>query len=208
MFFIITDPAKEHGGWTPEEFFAHGRREIDGAMEYIDGVMEEAGLELRMGRALDFGCGVGRVTQALAHHFKRVNGLDISPEMIDRALSHNKHPGRVEYHLNTERLPFRGGTFDFVYSIIVLQHVPSALAQAYVAEFIRVLKPGGISHFEIPEGPDYPHPIACLSMWTATPEEVEGWLDQNGAKLIARRQSFASGHLHTGWEYTARKHPK
>lgn len=205
MFYIITDPSKANGGWTPEEFFAHGQREIDDAMEYVEGVLEEAGLELERGRALDFGCGVGRLTQALAAHFRRVDGVDISPEMIELADQYNHHAKRVHYKENSERLPFRASSFDFIYSIIVLQHMPRALARAYASEFVRVLKPGGIVHFELPEGPDYPHPIACLSMWTATPEEVEGWLDEDGAKLLAVRPSFASGHLHAGWEYTARK---
>lgn len=208
MFFIITDPTKANGGWTPEEFFAHGQREIDDAMEYVEGVMAGAGHELDRGRALDFGCGVGRLTQALAAHFRRVDGVDISPEMIERAEGHNQHASKVHYRVNDERLPFRASSFSFIYSIIVLQHVPRALARAYVKEFFRVLKPGGVVHFELPEGPHYPHPIACLSMWTATPDEVKEWLAEDGAELLAIRKSFASGHLHTGWEYTARKHPK
>lgn len=179
MFYIITDPARSQGGWTAEEFFAHGRREIDAAMDRLKEVAE-----VRMGRALDFGCGIGRLTQALAAHFKRVDGVDVSTEMIDRARSHNQHPGRVEYHLNGERLPFRAGTFDFVYSMIVLQHMPQVLQQGYVEEFFRVLKPGGLAMFAIPDGSDFQHPNGWLSMYGVPAGTVETWIVTAGGTLI------------------------
>lgn len=178
MFNIVTLPEKANGGWTPDEFFEHGRAEIDPMMRRVGWLLK------RKGRALDFGCGVGRLTQALAFHFKRVDGVDISPEMVDRARSMNRHPGRVEYHRNTDRLPFRAGTFDLVYSRIVLQHMPAEFQRDYVREFLRVLKQDGLAVFQIPDGPDYEHPNGWLSMFGVARETVEGWVAEADARLL------------------------
>ena len=54
------------------------------------------------GQALDFGCGVGRLTQALARRVARVVGADISPVMIDLARRLNRYPDRAEYICTAE----------------------------------------------------------------------------------------------------------
>jgi hypothetical protein len=89
MFNIVTMTEKANGGWTPVDFFAHGRAEIDAAKARL----ETLGLGERHRRALDFGCGIGRLTQALASHYVHVDGVDISPEMINLACLYN--PGGV-----------------------------------------------------------------------------------------------------------------
>jgi len=137
----------------PESVFAIGRKEIASQMEYIRGL----GFDPHPDRALDFGCGVGRLTQALAGTFDRVDGVDISDTMIRSALEFNRHGDKCKYHVNTHddlRL-FEDDAFDFVYSNITLQHIPPEYALRYIAEFIRVLKPGGITMFHVPGGKSY-----------------------------------------------------
>jgi SAM-dependent methyltransferase len=103
-------------------------------------------------RALDFGCGPGRLTQALAAHFEQVDGVDISPSMIALADRLNQRPDRCHYHLNdtNDLRRFQDQTFDVVYSSITLQHVGPANARSYLKEFIRVLNPGGTLVFQLP----------------------------------------------------------
>ncbi len=134
----------------PESVFKLGRKEIAAALEDIRGL----DLELRSGRALDFGCGVGRLTQGLCETFERVDGVDISDSMIRAAEKFNRHGDKCTYHVNINddlRL-FEDDAFDFVYSNITLQHIPPEYALRYIAEFIRVLRPGGITAFHIPGG--------------------------------------------------------
>lgn len=198
MFNIITDPSKINGGWTPDDFFAHGRLEVDAAIERL-------GSTVVKGRALDFGCGVGRLTQALAHHFKRVSGADVSPEMVEQARSLNRCGKRVEYRVNTERLPFRTNAFDFVYSVIVLQHMEPDLQEVYVREFVRVLKPGGLAVFQLPEGTDMLHWNRWLSVWCSDRGTVERWLADAGAEVVSADKTCALGRGPEGWEYTVKK---
>jgi ubiquinone/menaquinone biosynthesis C-methylase UbiE len=102
---------------------------------------------MRMSRALDFGCGAGRLTQALATRFDRVDGVDVATSMVDLARRHNTHPDRVAFHLN-ERPDLRAledGSYDFILSIVVFQHMSNDLKAGYLREFVRVLAPGGVA---------------------------------------------------------------
>lgn len=101
------------------------------------------------GSALDFGCGVGRLTQALARRFASCVGLDISQQMIQKANALNQHEN-CRYLANSSlALPFPDGSFSFIYSNIVLQHVPRRFSIAYLAEFVRTLVPGGVLVFGV-----------------------------------------------------------
>jgi SAM-dependent methyltransferase len=105
--------------------------------------------------ALDFGCGIGRLSQALADHFDKVYGVDISPKMIELAGTHNRHAARVEYVCNpqAELTRFADGSIDMIYSWITLQHVRPRFARQYMREFLRVLARGGLLLFQYPSAP-------------------------------------------------------
>jgi ubiquinone/menaquinone biosynthesis C-methylase UbiE len=104
------------------------------------------------GRALDFGCGVGRLTQALGDHYEEVEGIDIAPSMVSLAARHNRHGERCRYRVNaaSDLTVFASGTFDLVYSNIVLQHMEPRFSKPYIAEFVRLLRPGGVTIFQLP----------------------------------------------------------
>ena len=109
------------------------------------------GLPARRGRALDFGCGVGRLTQALGAEFEHADGVDISDTMIDLARQYNKLGERCAYHVNlaADLALFEDRSMDFVFSTIVLQHVPPQHAATYITEFVRLLAPGGAAVFDM-----------------------------------------------------------
>lgn len=151
FYAVLTDHEYRGGRWDPEAFFATGRKEVDEVLEYASELPAGRGRD----RALDFGCGVGRLTQALALHFDQVTGIDISHTMIERAKQHNEHGGRVAYRVNTDgdlRL-FESASFDFVYSSITLQHIPPEHQASYIREFVRVIRPGGLAVFQTRNGP-------------------------------------------------------
>jgi glycosyltransferase involved in cell wall biosynthesis/ubiquinone/menaquinone biosynthesis C-methylase UbiE len=146
---VLTNPDKKGGRWSEAEFFATGRHDIQAALQRITAL----GISLSFEKALDFGCGPGRLTQALAECFQEAHGVDIAASMIAKARELNAFGGRCMYHLNDRpdlRL-FEANTFDLVYSWLVLQHMPKQLALGYIAEFARVTKPGGIMIFQIPD---------------------------------------------------------
>jgi len=150
LWAVLSLPEKRGGKWDLEEFFQLGRNDIADLMRR----MEAVGLRPDRGRALDFGCGVGRLAQALAAEFRKVDGVDVSSTMVEHAQRLNHAGDRVQYHVNArvDLALFPDATFDLVHSILVLQHLPSRIARAYIREFVRVLKPGGVLAIQVPAG--------------------------------------------------------
>jgi hypothetical protein len=148
MWAVLSDPSRRGRRWNLDEFFETGRREISLLMFQLGSL----GLSPRRDRAVDFGCGVGRLTQALAAEFRHVIGIDVAPTMIQLAERLNKFGSGVTYSVNQRPdLSFiPGGTVDFVYSDIVLQHLLPDLAAGYVSEFLRIVRPGGVVVFQLP----------------------------------------------------------
>jgi SAM-dependent methyltransferase len=145
---VLSHPEKEGKLWDPDDFFKTGVDEIRGVMNEVT----RQGVVLGADRALDFGCGPGRLSQALVAYFKRVDGVDIAPSMIELANKFNRHPEQCHFHVNArdDLTIFEDGAFNFVYSNITLQHMEPLYARAYIREFIRVLQPGGALVFQLP----------------------------------------------------------
>src|SRR5262249_33386937 len=124
-----------------------GRREI----ARVFGDLRALGRSPEAGDALDFGCGVGRLTQALAPSFHHVTGVDISPTMIQLAGRLDRFPDRVRYLVNARSrlVVLPAVPFALIYSDIARQPIPPVQSRAYIAEFLRVLRPGGIVVFQV-----------------------------------------------------------
>jgi SAM-dependent methyltransferase len=151
LWAVYVAPGTRRGRWDLEEFFATGRREVAAAFAE----MRRLGLRPGARRALDFGCGVGRLSAALAERFDEVIGVDIAPTMLAEARRLDRSGGRCRFVLNgAPDLAFlETGSVDLVYSSLVLQHLTPELARGYVAEFVRVLAPGGVAVFQVASRP-------------------------------------------------------
>lgn len=111
-------------------------------------------------RALEIGCGPGRLLRPLRRHFREIHGLDISDEMIRRARSNFRDSPNVHLHLTRDSSlsAFRDESFSFVYSYAVFQHIPNAeVIHNYLHDAVRVLAPGGLFVFQINGLPDAGH---------------------------------------------------
>lgn len=151
MWAILSDPTKRGNKWGEEEFFETGREHVAEYLALLDRVSPDTARH----RALDFGCGAGRLTQALADHFEVVDGIDIAPSMIRLAEDLNRKGDRCSYHLNQrdDLQLFGDDTMDLVLSLIVLQHVENRYKEKYFSEFVRVLAPRGVAMFTVPSHP-------------------------------------------------------
>lgn len=144
---IVSNPKKKNNKWKRDEFFETGKTEINRVMKRV----EEAGWQFPRKRALDFGCGVGRLTQALSSYFDEVSGVDIAPSMITLADEYNQYFQKCRYyqHSSNDLSIFPDNYFDFIYSNITLQHMEPKYSSIYIKEFIRVTSPGGLIVFQL-----------------------------------------------------------
>jgi SAM-dependent methyltransferase len=160
LWAVLTDPERRNGGWQVDEFLATAAVPIG----KVRALLDEAGLSLG-DRTLDFGCGAGRLTNALAAHVKEVVGVDIAQSMIDEANKINQFPDRVAFvAYDGHRLPFDDESFDSVVSLISIQHSPPAVQLACLVELQRVVRPGGVLVFQIPYRPSRPDKLPAEAM--------------------------------------------
>ena len=152
FYAVLTYDEYKQDNLDAEQFFRTGEELVDARLQAI----ANQNLEIDRERALDFGCGVGRLTNALGRHFDEVVGVDVSSTMIQNA-NRLRRSENCSFVVNKrEDLSlFADEHFSFVYSDITIQHIPAPASENYIRDFMRILKPGGLALFLVPDGPLY-----------------------------------------------------
>jgi SAM-dependent methyltransferase len=193
---------------TDESFEVSGKGDADRIVELLPD---------RDAVVLEIGCGIGRVLQHLAGHYREVHGIDIAGEMVEQGRRRLAHLPNVQFHQGNgyDLEPFADETFDLVYSALVLQHMPKTIAYNYFQETRRVLRPDGwflfqvpnlldhaqfnqFNHFAQPWFVEHPYP-----MYFWTPAEVVQlltkaglWIEAIGEeRVVAARKTETPGPL-------------
>jgi len=146
LWAVLSDNSKRFNNWNLEEFLETGDKEGSYVWEKI----KELNLSIKAEKMLDFGCGVGRLSRFWLKHFDSYTGCDISPSMIKKAKEINSF--KAQFIVSGENLSILNNNhFDFIYSGIVLQHMPNKKTiYKYLLEFNRILKPNGLLVFQLP----------------------------------------------------------
>lgn len=147
------DPATADGyggiSWTERSHLSGLRSVLDSAdvqgkkNAFIDAIHSsviEDTLEARgtIDRALDFGCGVGRLTPLLRRFAREVHAVDRTPGMLDVARANRILPEDHLHLWQSGAMPFDPGTFDFVLSVYVFSCIPNANVLEGLHEIGRV----------------------------------------------------------------------
>ena len=148
--------ARDDTGYT-----AFGRRKQDDAEFFATAtdVINDLEAELRRvkpeergnWRALEIGCGPGRLMRPMSRHFVEIHGVDVSGEMIALARERLQDVPHAYPHVTegASLSQFEGESFDFVYSYAVFQHIPSReVVLQYLREIERVLSVGGLARLQ------------------------------------------------------------
>ena len=126
-------------------FFETGEADI---VSLLAGIASLLGREPVLTAALDFGCGVGRLTLPLARRAERVVGCDIAPTMLEHARANAARAGltNTTFVTSSELGP---GPFTFICSLLVLQHIPPAAGYAAIRTLLTALAPGCIAALHV-----------------------------------------------------------
>jgi SAM-dependent methyltransferase len=154
---------------TREEFLAT-------AAEVLHAIKEEfrrlgSHGDLRRLSALEIGCGPGRLMLPLSQDFGKIQGVDVSGEMIALARENLAAVPHAEVYRNegADLGPIADESIDFCYSYAVFQHIPDKeVVWNYLRETCRVLKPDGLLRFQFNGLP------AAVSEETPPPAVI-GW---------------------------------
>ena len=155
MYFIHNQ--LEYTDVDEEEFWRSGQENLDRTLAPF-GVTVGSGDEI-----LEIGCGIGRMTRALAARGRHVTGVDVSVEMIEQGRAALADLDNVELHVGNGRdlSEIADASIDVVYSFIVFQHIPDPeVTCGYIREIGRVLRPGGWTVFQVSERPEIHRPEA------------------------------------------------
>jgi len=146
---------------TNQKFLPENLSENEGAF-WSSGEEEAGRVEKMLARhdftalstrvCVEYGCGVGRVTEGLARRFARVHGYDISQGHLSLALQRSQETGvsNCQFHLCSDNLLEQLEPCDFFYSRIVFQHNPPPVIYQLIRNALRALNPNGIAIFQVP----------------------------------------------------------
>jgi SAM-dependent methyltransferase len=147
LWAVLSEPDKKGRRWVAEEFLASGEAEVANLLADL----EKLGFSAR-GEAVDFGCGAGRLSIALARRFDHVTSIDISPTMLEIAEQFAGSSPSITFVHNArpDLVCLADSSVDLAYSNIVLQHMDAHLAVGYLQELARALRPDGVLAFQLP----------------------------------------------------------
>lgn len=144
---------------------------------------------------LEVGCGIGRLMDALPDSalIYEANpwGVDISLDMLDEG--QKRHGWNHQFIVNDGRtIPFTDGFFEFVYCVLVFQHLPGEAIRSYIKETYRVLQPQGIFRFQYIEGTEQ-EPFSRHY----NPETMRRWLTDEGFEITQQDRAL----VHKQWSW-------
>ena len=173
------------GQWDLNQYLETGRSTVD---LILDPFLAEHAVDLDQLTCLEIGCGAGRLTVHLAQRFKHVIGLDVSPKMVRAAAKTvNRFDRRnVEFVVGTgEDLAVADGMkpINFIFSVIVFQHMPPHVQYQYLREAARILDDGG--YLTVHMYANHEEYAALLAAWEERRQanELQGWSEEARVEL-------------------------
>jgi SAM-dependent methyltransferase len=123
-----------------DAFLAGGRERADAIVSALESTGFSPGT---CRRALDFGCGCGRVIRHLADRIPAEwHGSDLNPRLVAWCRDNLSFATFTTNEL-APPLPFEDSFFDLIYAISVFTHLDEGFQNRWLAELHRVLAPGG-----------------------------------------------------------------
>ena len=124
-----------------DDFYRSGVVDVETVVSRFRGLFAD----FKPGTALDFGCGVGRMTFPMAKYAGSVCGVDISPGMLSKA-EERKNVLNVETVTFANEVPKQ--EYDWINSFLVFQHIPPKRGYSIVDELLSMVSASGFVSLE------------------------------------------------------------
>lgn len=131
-----------------KEFFQTGEALIGNVIAFVKMHIDS---EFEINRSLDFGCGVGRLLLPLAARSVSAVGVDVADEMLSLCNENIKRNDitNAKAVKGNDDLSNVEGTFNFINSYIVLQHIPPSRGYSLIAKLLSKLEIGGVGSIQL-----------------------------------------------------------
>ena len=132
-----------------KEFYKSGADQVGTSIEKLRQLTGKQ--KLHFYHAVDFGCGVGRLSVALTEYSKKVTALDVSPSMITTARSNTPKnlQNKISYKIADNKLAVLPAKYDLLYSCIVFQHIPTSRGMKILSKLLNNLENHGCAVIQI-----------------------------------------------------------
>lgn len=223
---VLSVPEKKGGKWDKLDFFQTGEDEIMSILEHLSNLK----IGINKSVAIDYGCGVGRLTRALSKNFEKVIGIDISSSMLAEAQAVNSGFRNIDFFISNGRIinNIPDSSIDFIYSNITLQHSPIDAQISIVKEFLRILSDEGVAVFQTPShekislkslvrmvlGNEVLNIArrflygqnSVLEMHTFHQEKVKKVVEENSGAILQKDEVNSAGPTFVDMRYIIKKH--
>ena len=199
------------------DFYVSGKLDIATALSEVQSVYPDWAPR---GNALDFGCGLGRLGVALAQtpgfasvtcvdqsifHMSKLESFTAEFEKVAHFLPIVSGPDMLMALWSDPAIPM---CYDFVNSLIVLQHMICPLQAVYLEQLCDVLKPNGVARLHIPS--QTPMKPACTEELRKHYRDTGGmqmhYLNEGSVRQILSRRGCDSKVAHVGEKYVGANH--
>jgi SAM-dependent methyltransferase len=188
--------------WDETSFFDSGEKDY---LRLVEPVLQRLQFEPASHSVAELGCGAGRMTRSFAKRFRSVVAVDISAEMQARAKGYLNSLNNIHWVLSDgEKLSsIEAGSVNFVFSYLVLQHMPKKeFVLRSIEEMMRILVHGGIFLFQF-NGSDLKNMNWRGRLISAALDRMSTIGLKRSAQNIARFAGIDPGMLGTTWRGVA-----
>jgi len=166
---------------TPAGVFNVGDLYDEYTKRQAEFIVEQLDLSPNGSIVRDFGCGIGRLTFAVAESVPNlyVVGVDSSPKMIEAALHAKTHINhRVDFENTSDGKGLSGG-YDGAWCVLTFQHLPDDTVKQHLTDLFEILKPGA----------------RLVTQWVTSGEEAPMSYPRDAATIINWHTSAGFGDL-------------
>ncbi len=143
MYYIDTSAGSHPGGDKEKQFFQSGKAFADQTIHRVREIIPDKD------RALEIGCGVGRLTLPHAAHFNEIIAVDISATMLEKLSKKAEGEGFANIHTFLRDEQWDEKPISYAYSYLVFQHVANlGEIENYIKKIAGCLKKNGIAQLQ------------------------------------------------------------